>query len=80
MHGINRSYNHLRHSDAPIGDGVLFGDLSQSVKDAKACQNMSKNLQRQTFGQNRGRKRPFQKGNSKWKQHKKPNNNNNNRK
>ena len=44
VHGINRSYNHLRHSDAPDGDGDLFGDLSQSVKDAKAPQNKCQKL------------------------------------
>ena len=44
VHGINRSYNHLRHSDAPDGDGDLFGNLSQSVKDAKASQNKCQKL------------------------------------
>ena len=44
VHGINKSYNHLRHSDSPDGDGGLFGDLSQSVKDAKASQNKCQKL------------------------------------
>ena len=58
---LDKKYSQLRNDQEPIGDKVLFRDLSKSVKDAKALGEVSRSLSKngQRLYSRPFRKRPF---------------------
>ena len=60
-HHLHKNYNPLKFSDDPIGDGLIFSDLSKALKSAKELSTVSKSVEskngRRKFFKNGQRKR-----------------------
>ena len=47
-HHLNKNYGPLKYSDDPIGDGLVFSDLSKALKNAKELSSVTKAVDSKT--------------------------------
>jgi len=57
---LDRRYAQLRNNEEPIGERMIFSDLTKAIKDAKAISEVSRSVSKNWYGRQNfhSRKRP----------------------